>query len=107
MDELLVALKALFVKLFEPFLASFVASLHAVNTGKSIATETVAAWDFSKAFDGWDKVFDKLLRGLEDKAAQVRYIHYTTDPLLILLPGPQIPAENHHSTYSSTYSPLG
>jgi len=30
------------------------------------------SWNFAKAFDGWDKVFDKLLKGLEDKAAQVR-----------------------------------
>lgn len=64
------ALKTLFIKLFEPFLASFVASLHAINSGKVAVGDAVAQWDFSKAFEGWDKIFDKLLRGLEDKAAQ-------------------------------------
>lgn len=29
------------------------------------------SWKFSDIFEGWDKVFDKLLTGLEDKAAQV------------------------------------
>jgi signal recognition particle receptor subunit alpha len=69
-DELLAALKTLFVKLFQPFLASFVASLHVVKIGIATAG-VVASWDFAKALDGWDRVFDKLLKGLEDKAAQV------------------------------------
>ena len=30
--------------------------------------------ELCQSFDGWDKVFDKLLKGLEDKAAQVRWI---------------------------------
>ncbi|KAI0957642.1 hypothetical protein AcW1_005967 [Taiwanofungus camphoratus] len=68
-DELLAALKTLFVKLFEPFLATFVASLHAVSSGQ-MSSETVTSWHFAKAFDNWDMVFDKLLRGIEDKAAQ-------------------------------------
>ncbi|KAH9842844.1 P-loop containing nucleoside triphosphate hydrolase protein [Rhodofomes roseus] len=73
-DELLAALKTLFVKLFQPFLATFVASLHAASTGalSSNASQAAATWNFAKAFDGWDNVFDKLLRGLEDKAAQDR-----------------------------------
>ncbi|OSD01642.1 signal recognition particle binding protein [Trametes coccinea BRFM310] len=73
-EDLLNALKTLFVKLFQPFLTTFVASLHVTSTAKlsSSATETSASWDFAKAFDGWDAVFDKLLRGLEDKAAQER-----------------------------------
>ena len=70
-DELLAALKTLFVKLFEPFLATFVASLRAISSGKVNAGEAATSWNFSKIFEGWDKVFDKLLRGLEDKAAQV------------------------------------
>lgn len=73
-DELLAALKTLFVKLFEPFLTTFVASLHAVTNGKlsSSYAETIAtSWDFAKAFENWDSIFDKLLRGLEDKSAQV------------------------------------
>lgn len=75
-DELLAALKTLFVKLFEPFLATFVASLHAVSSGKlsaSSTSQTATSWNFAKAFDKWDGVFDKLLRGLEDKAAQVSF----------------------------------
>ena len=74
-DELLAALKTLFVKLFEPFLATFVASLHAVNGAKSVAAAgaSAASWNFAQAFENWDNVFDKLLRGLEDKAAQVLF----------------------------------
>jgi len=66
--------KALFIKLFEPFLATFVASLHAMNNDKrapSTARDPSALWNFAKAFEGWDKVFDKLLKGIEEKAAQV------------------------------------
>jgi signal recognition particle receptor subunit alpha len=72
-DDLLAALKTLFIKLFEPFLATFIASLHALSSGKmvSAAGEVATQWNFVKAFEGWDKIFDKLLRGLEDKAAQV------------------------------------
>jgi len=73
-DDLLAALKTLFVKLFQPFLATFVASLHAASNGKlsSGANQTATTWNFTKAFDGWDGIFDKLLRCLEDKAAQDR-----------------------------------
>jgi signal recognition particle receptor subunit alpha len=69
-NDLLAALKSLFVKYYEPFLTTFVTSLHAINNAKTVASE-VTSWDFSKAFEGWDTIFDKLLRGLEDKAAQV------------------------------------
>ncbi|CDO70772.1 hypothetical protein BN946_scf184798.g87 [Trametes cinnabarina] len=73
-EDLLNALKTLFVKLFQPFLTTFVASLHVTSSAKLSAStaETSASWNFAKAFDGWDAVFDKLLRGLEDKAAQER-----------------------------------
>ncbi|TFK88673.1 signal recognition particle binding protein [Polyporus arcularius HHB13444] len=72
-DELLLALKTLFIKLFQPFLASFVASLHVTSSAKlSSSAAPSASWNFRKAFEGWDGVFDKLLRGLEDKAAQER-----------------------------------
>ncbi|KAI0747993.1 signal recognition particle binding protein [Daedaleopsis nitida] len=80
-DELLLALKTLFVKLFQPFLATFVASLHVSSTAKlSSSADTSTSWDFRKALDGWDAVFDKLLRGLEDKAAQERRTR-TSHPL--------------------------
>ncbi|KAI0312464.1 P-loop containing nucleoside triphosphate hydrolase protein [Amylostereum chailletii] len=68
-EDLLAALKTLFVKLFQPFLASFVASMHAAQSGVATVASDPAMWNFSKAFEGWDTVFDKLLRGLEEKAA--------------------------------------
>ncbi|KAJ7273230.1 signal recognition particle binding protein [Mycena rebaudengoi] len=71
-DDLLTALKTLFVKMFQPFLTTFVASLHAINSGKATVLEAASAFSFTDAFDGWDKIFDKLLRSLEDKAAQDR-----------------------------------
>ncbi|KAJ3794553.1 signal recognition particle binding protein [Lentinula aff. detonsa] len=70
-DELLAAMKALFVKLFQPLLATFVASLHAGSDGKS-AAGVVTSLNFASAFEGWDKYFDALLKKLEDKAAQER-----------------------------------
>ncbi|KAF8630410.1 hypothetical protein AX15_002961 [Amanita polypyramis BW_CC] len=68
-DELLNGLKALFVKQFEPFLTAFVASLHAVTTKTTVGP---VSWNFAKALDGWDYLFDTLLRGLEEKASQDR-----------------------------------
>ncbi|PFH50054.1 hypothetical protein AMATHDRAFT_177726 [Amanita thiersii Skay4041] len=69
-EDLLNALKALFVKQFEPFLTSFIASLHALSV-KGASAESVD-WDFTKAFEGWDRLFDTLLKSLEGKAAQDR-----------------------------------
>ncbi|KAF7800328.1 hypothetical protein EIP86_011578 [Pleurotus ostreatoroseus] len=74
-DDLLAAMKKLFVQFFQPFLTAFVASLHASSSTKitsSGAGEVAATWDFSKAFEKWDSIFDDLLRGLEGKAAQDR-----------------------------------
>lgn len=82
-DDLLAALKTLFVKLFQPFLATFVASLHAINSAKEAASQATTSWNFAKAFEGWDNAFDKLLRGLEDKAAQV--CDFQKDMLIILM----------------------
>ncbi|KAI5124344.1 hypothetical protein M0805_008951 [Coniferiporia weirii] len=70
-EDLLAAIKALFIKLFEPFLATFVASLHALDS-KSARVGSLQTWDFAKVFEGWDKVFDKVLKGLEEKAIQDR-----------------------------------
>ncbi|EFI28412.1 signal recognition particle binding protein [Coprinopsis cinerea okayama7 len=70
-DDLLSAIKTLFIKYFEPFIAAFVASLHAINTARAAAVQTTS-WDFSKAFEGWDNIFDKVLRGFEEKAALER-----------------------------------
>ncbi|KAI5900217.1 P-loop containing nucleoside triphosphate hydrolase protein [Schizophyllum commune H4-8] len=66
-EDLLTALKAIFVKLYGPFLTTFVASLHAVNP-----TEVPASWDFASVFAGWDQVFDKVLREFEDKDRKSR-----------------------------------
>lgn len=48
-----------------------------MNTAKVVAGQ-VAPWNFAKAFDGWDSVFDKVLRGLEDKSAQVGSLRFLT-----------------------------
>jgi signal recognition particle receptor subunit alpha len=62
-----------FVKLFEPFLRSFVKSLHSINAAsKAVPAGASASWDFAQAFKDWDQMFDKLLKNFEDKAAQVR-----------------------------------
>ncbi|KAG6879601.1 hypothetical protein C0992_000881 [Termitomyces sp. T32_za158] len=70
-NDLLSALKSLFVKSFEPFLTSFVASLHTSNSAKS-AIGNLTSWNFAQAFEGWDAIFDQLLKNLENKAAQDR-----------------------------------
>ncbi|KIP09560.1 hypothetical protein PHLGIDRAFT_311154 [Phlebiopsis gigantea 11061_1 CR5-6] len=75
-DELLAALKALFVKLFQPFLTTFVASLQTSSSASlkaaSTGSETIFSWDFARAFEKWDSVFDNLLKTIEAKAAQDR-----------------------------------
>jgi hypothetical protein len=64
-------MKSLFLKLFEPFLATFVASLHA-TTSPSGLPHSPSTPSFHSAFKGWDSVFDKLLRGLTEKASAER-----------------------------------
>jgi signal recognition particle receptor subunit alpha len=68
-DELLATLKALFIKLFQPFLTSLVTSLRAGSSGKT--SMELVTLNFASAFEGWDKYFDVLLKKLEDKATQV------------------------------------
>jgi signal recognition particle receptor subunit alpha len=72
------ALKTVFVELFRPFVAAFVASLRAANNTAIALSNSVSEptrWNFTKAFEGWDATFDKLLKGLENKAAEVRSYH--------------------------------
>jgi signal recognition particle receptor subunit alpha len=69
-EELLNAMKTLFLKLFQPFLTSFVASLHLTSTS-TVAVVNSTLLDFRKAFEGWDKLFDKLLAGFEERAGKV------------------------------------
>ncbi|KAI0306777.1 SRP54-type protein [Multifurca ochricompacta] len=72
-DDLLGALKIVFVELFQPFLAAFVASLHAISSSAVVLSMTEATrWNFENALEGWDIAFDKLLKGLENKAAEDR-----------------------------------
>ncbi|KAJ3505503.1 hypothetical protein NLJ89_g7380 [Agrocybe chaxingu] len=71
-DDLLAAMKRLFVQYFEPFLAALVASLHSFNSAKAARIQQATSWDFAKTFERWDVLFDKLLKGLEEKAAQDR-----------------------------------
>lgn len=70
-NDLLTALKSLFVQNFQPFLTAFVASLHGINSA-AFPPDVDFPWNFSKAFAGWDPIFNKVLQGLEDKAAQDR-----------------------------------
>lgn len=67
MEDLLVAMKRLFVQYSEPFVTAFITSLHSLAT----ITPPRAFPDFSKIFEKWDMLFDKLLKDLEEKAAQV------------------------------------
>lgn len=87
-DELLVALKTLFMKMFEPFLATFVTSLHKVNAKTTAAKESPTSWNFSKVFERWDQVFDKLLRELEDKVRHFT-LHMIFDSSMIYRTGNQ------------------
>lgn len=85
----------MFVKLFQPFIAAFVASLHAVNSSAVALSNTVSEptrWNFAKALKGWDVAFDKLLKGLENKAAEVRLSHGRTDRSFTssVIPGSQV-----------------
>lgn len=70
MDDLLTAMKRLFLQYFEPFVAAFMTSLHSLATVKASAPGNIS-WDFAKTFERWDMLFDKLLKNLEEKAAQV------------------------------------
>jgi len=72
------ALKTVFVELFRPFIAAFVASLRAANNAAVALSNSASeptCWNFAKAFEGWDATFDKLLKGLENKASEVRSCH--------------------------------
>jgi signal recognition particle receptor subunit alpha len=65
-----------FLTLYEPFLTALVASLHAkivpALTSLSAAPQGISSWDFATAFASWDRTFDKILKGIENKVAQDR-----------------------------------
>lgn len=79
-EDLLAALKSVFITLYEPFLTNFVASLHGTPMSLGLtgggkagsANEGSSPWDFSSILSGWDRAFDKLLKSIEDKVAQDR-----------------------------------
>ena len=105
-NDLLAALKSLFVKAFGPFLTNFVASLHALNSVKVTAGQ-VKPWNFAQAFEGWDVIFDKVLKGFEERAAQVCPFGYNNDTAQTGK-GSQTTAENRRApTFSSDDAPLG
>ncbi len=63
-------MKSLFVKMFEPFLVTFVASLHVLSSSAKLRVSS--SWDFATTFAEWTPMFNKLLRSLEDKASTDR-----------------------------------
>jgi signal recognition particle receptor subunit alpha len=73
-------MRSLFIKLFQPILATFVASLHTFS-GSKASTDLAVKWDFKKAFQEWNSVFDKVLRSLEDKASAERKTRLRSVPL--------------------------
>ncbi|KAI0053826.1 P-loop containing nucleoside triphosphate hydrolase protein [Auriscalpium vulgare] len=86
-EDLLASLKTVFVKLFQPFLTTFVASLHAVNNravGTVNGSAELTTWNFAKAFEGWDTVFDQLLKRLEGEAAADRKARLRSVPRIAI-----------------------
>ncbi len=90
-------MKRIFIQYFGPFVATFVTSLHSINAVGTVAQATT--WDFSKAFERWDSMFNTLLKSLEEKAAQVRLLIYIILPAPVTENiGPQIPTAHERPT---------
>ena len=91
-EELLNALKALFTKLFEPFLTTFVTSLRTIGNAAASAPalRDIQDWNFAKAFGEWDNIFDKLLRGIQDKVAQACKYRDISLTVLIIATGEEV-----------------
>jgi len=83
-EDLLAAMKKLFIQYFKPFVASFVASLHSVNNVKTAVSQTTT-WDFVSTFQRWDMLFDKLLKGLEERASQVYLLIAASGTTILIL----------------------
>ena len=67
-------MKGLFIELFESFLTTFIALLHATSKGELGTSKCgQSSWTFTEAFHGWDKLFADFLKSFEDKAAQVPF----------------------------------
>ncbi|EKM55619.1 uncharacterized protein PHACADRAFT_121298 [Phanerochaete carnosa HHB-10118-sp] len=110
-DDLLAALKTLFVKVFQPFLATFVASLHAASSSTTLlgasgsGSETAFAWDFTSTFEKWDTVFDNLLKTFETKAAQERKSRLKHIDPAVHTPVESTPPSDDQSTFPSQSNP--
>lgn len=83
-DDLLNVIRTVFVDMFAPFLKSFLASVHASVGVAAAGAGSIAQWDFKAQLRDWDATFDKILRSLQDKAAQVRLTYHSSDLFLIL-----------------------
>ncbi|KAG8865311.1 hypothetical protein FRB96_000201 [Tulasnella sp. 330] len=91
-EDFLAAMKEVFVKLFTPFILTFVQSLQAVGAVDNGLATITTRWDFTSALAGWNDVFDKLLRGFESKAAQDR--KGRSKPAMRLTQTPTPPSED-------------
>jgi signal recognition particle receptor subunit alpha len=112
-EDLLTALKNVFVSLYEPFLTALVTSLHAKSwTSPSSATPVNSiqgsgpfTWDFAKVFSGWDKTFDKVLKLVEDKVAAERKSRLRSVPKQsVIQPSPPSSDDSQHSGFHLPFS---
>ncbi|KAF8337491.1 uncharacterized protein EI90DRAFT_3118935 [Cantharellus anzutake] len=114
-EDLLAALKTVFLSLYEPFLVTFVASLHGsislvardITLSKGITIDpATSTWNFSKIFAGWDKTFDKVLKRIEDKVAQDRKSRLRSVPKATLTqPSPPSSPDDAATTPSKETEP--
>lgn len=80
-DDLLNVIRNVFVDMFAPFLKNFLAAVHASASATAAGVSSLAhQWDFKTQFHEWDATFDKILRSLQDKAAQVRLFRLMACP---------------------------
>ncbi|KAG9014999.1 hypothetical protein FRB94_007071 [Tulasnella sp. JGI-2019a] len=103
-EDFLVAMKDVFVKLFAPFVLTFVQSLQAVGATHSGLATIQTKWDFASALAGWNDVFDKLLRGFENKAAQDRRTR--AKPVARGVQTPSPPSEDVDTTLTESVADL-
>lgn len=71
------SMKGLFIELFESFLTTFVASLHATSKGELGTSKCgQSSWTFTEAFHGWDKLFADFLK------SRTKLLRYRFDGVL-------------------------
>ncbi|EJT98456.1 P-loop containing nucleoside triphosphate hydrolase protein [Dacryopinax primogenitus] len=95
--SLLAQLKSFFLKLFTPFLLSLIPSLHA--TGPTLV-QVEGGWDFDRAFRGWDKVVDRVLKSVQEeskgRSALPKPVLLAAEPAKTL-PPPDLVSEDTHT----------